>query len=961
MLENTQWLEFKQHDLLEDVQEIRDKYLVKNKLIVNHEEKNFLDELKQGLSECTTFYMSVAFINFSGLQLLLDAFKELEERGIKGKILTSTYLNFTEPKALEKLKEFQNIDLKIFVATKEMGFHTKAYIFENEKEYKIIIGSSNITQRALKSNIEWNVRVISKKEDHFAKEVILEYLILWKRTSIVDEKFLTQYNAFIKKIHRLEKTKEVQFDEYQILTPNVMQKRAVENLVRLRQMGETKALVVAATGTGKTYMSAFDVIAYHPKRMLFLVHREDILRSAEKTFRGLLRNKDVTTGIFTGTQKQAEADCVFATVHSMHLHLDKFDKDAFEYIIVDEAHHATSPSYQKILTHFKSKFLLGMTATPERCDTGDVFEVFDHNLALEVRLHEALDLELIVPFHYFGITDISGVDLSNIAIDDVVELSKRLKLNKRVDFIVEKMLFYGQDGQKRKALGFCVTIDHAMYMAQAFNQRGIPSTYLTGEHSVEQRKDIVARLEDEEDPLEVIFTVDIFNEGVDIPGINLVLMLRPTNSPIIFIQQLGRGLRKHEEKSFLTVLDFIGNHKKVFLIAIALSGSRYYDKDSLKVAVANGFGDIPGCTHIQMDRIAQENILAQLNTENFHTMKYLKEEYQAFKAMNGGRIPYLLEDYLKYDGAPNPIRFIEKEKTYLSFIQKVEKDERLVKLLIDEVFIKILKELSGKLPLKRPHEFIIINYLTTRDEISLEQAIKEIRKYVQQVEENSVVHAMQCLSRAYYDSVQIKNTINCFTYDKKLLVVTKAWKQIVEQKNYLIYIKDVVQYGLRCYANTFGDTNYGIPFFKLYEQYQMVDAAKLSLYNKIHSAFRGQGLLTNGKEYFLFIDLHKEETIKESINYKDKFINQKYFQWQTPNSTAQSSERGKNIICNQERGIHLHLFVRKYKEIDGKVQPYIYIGRGNTVQFEGEKPITIVLALEYLVPKSIYTEFIQKV
>ena len=351
----------------------------------------------------------------------------------------------------------------------------------------------------------------------------------------------------------------------------------------------------------------------------------------------------------------------------MSNHLEDFKQDEFEYMIIDEAHHASGPSYEKVMDYFRPKFLLGMTATPERCDEGNIFDIFGNNVALEVRLREALELELVIPFHYFGITDIEGIDLSDVKLQDVDEITKRLKVNERVDFIIEKMEFYGYDGDKRKGVGFCASIDHAEYMATEFNKRGIKSICLTGDNSADEREGYIKKLEADEDGLEVIFTVDIFNEGVDIPSINLVLMLRPTSSPIIFIQQLGRGLRKHKEKSFLTVLDFIGNHKKIFLIALALNGAKYYDKDSLKVAVATQFGNIPGCTNIQMDRIAQERILEQLTEENFNSMKYLKEEYLEFKKLNSGRIPYFLMDFIKYDGAPDPLKFLNKEKTYIGF------------------------------------------------------------------------------------------------------------------------------------------------------------------------------------------------------------------------------------------------------------------------------------------------------
>lgn len=937
------------------------EFLINNKLIINSEKGNLLNELKRCLRECEKFYFSVAFINFSGLQLLLDSFKELEDKGVTGKIITSTYLNFTEPKALERINKFSNIDLKVFIATKETGFHTKAYIFENRDEYKIIIGSSNITQRALKSNIEWNVRVISKKDDSFVKEVLEEYLSLWENTSIVNSEFLDSYSSFISEIKRVEKSKSIDFSHYEIIKPNYMQKRAIDNLNRLRYSGEEKALVIAATGTGKTYMSAFDVINYKPKKMLFLVHREEILRSAEKTFRKLVKNKQKTTGFLTGSRKDIKADYLFATIQSMNLHIEEFQRDEFEYIVIDEAHHSASPSYKKVMEYFKYKFLLGMTATPERCDSESIFDIFNNNVALEVRLREALELNLVIPFHYFGVTDIEAIDLKGINIDDIEEISKRLKINKRVDFIIEKMNFYGHDGEKRKCVGFCVGIDHAQYMAEEFNKRGITSVYLTSQNSPEEREYYIKRLQCEEDNLEVIFTVDIFNEGVDIPSINLVLMLRPTNSPIIFIQQLGRGLRKHENKSFLTVLDFIGNHNKAFLIAIALNGARYYDKDSLKVAVATEFANISGCTNIQMDRIAQERILEQLNEENFNSMKYLKEEYFEFKRMNGGKTPYLLMDYVKYDGAPDPLKFLNKEKTYIGFVANMEKDEELKELLQEELFLKILKELSSKLPIKRMYEFSILKYLLNNEEISREKAKNEILKYIDYVDDESVIHALNCLKGSYYDSAQLKNNVRCFDLKDEILSITWDFKKIVQNKKYRIYIEDVINYALIRYEKEFESKYYGVPFFKLYEQYQMVDAALLSNYTKIHSSFRGSGLITNGKEYFLFIDLHKEDNIKESINYKDKFLERQYFQWQSPNSTSQGSERGKNIIFNKDRGINLHIFVRKYKQIDGIVQPYIYIGKGDVLEYSGEKPITVKMKLQNIMPTSLYREFIERV
>lgn len=936
----------------------------KSKLIVNSEQTNLLKVLVSALETCEKFYFSVAFVNFSGLQLLLDALNEAKYRGVEGRIITSTYLNFTEPKALEKLKRFENIFTKVFVADRQIGFHTKAYIFEYEDYFKVIIGSSNITQSALKSNVEWNVEIISKNDETFIQQVISEFNTLWDRSIIADDFFLQDYKKFLANLKRVSLSRTAVYEKSEYIIPNSMQKRAMANLERLRDIGERKALVIAATGTGKTYMSAFDVKSVRPKRLLFIVHREEILTKTKEAYEKLLPNMEITFGMLTGTRKDFDADYIFASIQTISRHYNIFDQNTFDYIIYDEAHHVAADSYQRVIDYFDPEFMLGMTATPERGDSRSIFEDFDFNVALEVRLHDALEDDIVVPFHYFGITDIDEIDLSDVSIDDVDMITKRLKVNERVDFIIKKMKFYSHDGKTRKCLGFCASLEHARYMSEEFNKRGIPSVYLSGKDdpSTPIRQDAINRLEDSDDELQVIFTVDIFNEGVDIPSVNTVLMLRPTNSPIVFIQQLGRGLRKYQDKTFLTVLDFIGNHAKAFLIAVALHGSRYYDKESLKVAISTGFAHLPGATHIQMDKISQERILAQIDREKFTSMKYLKEEYYEFKKMNSGLVPDLLMDYYKYDGAPDPVKFITKEQSYLGFVAKVEKDQQLKQLLTDDTFNKTLKWLSSMIPLKRIYEFALLNYLKDHYSATFKQVKVEIEKWVKNVDDDSVHHTMEFLNQDYFDKMQKKRITKLINITNELVIRTPEFELLLANPTYKRYISDVIEYGLFRYEREFGNNYYGIPHFKLYEQYRMMDAALLSNFRKTHSSYRGSGLLTNGNDYFLYIDLHKEADIKESLNYNDKIIDRNHFQWETPNNTSQDSERGKNIIYNKDRRINLHLFVRKYKNIERNViEPYIYIGKGDTIDFKNERPIEVQLELEHPIPLQLYTELTEKV
>jgi len=930
-----------------------------HQLITNDFSRTMYEELTSSLSNCRSFLFSVAFINYSGLQLLLKALTESENKNIAGKIITSDYLNFTDTKSLRKLKEFKNIDTKIYLAQHDRGFHSKAYIFEYEDSYKIIIGSSNITQSALKSNVEWNVKIITKIDHAFTVKVIHEFEELWLGTTVIDERFLNEYENLIQMISESsEKEKEIFYRDHEIIA-NTMQIKAIENLRWLREHGEKRALVVAATATGKTYMSAFDVKHYKPRRVLFVVHREDILNKAEVSFKKVL-GAGIETGFLTGNRKNFTSRYLFATIQTLSNCYQQFSKKDFDYIIFDEAHHACAPTYKSVLEYFEPKFTLGMTATPERMDEMNLFDLFDNNIALEIRLREAMEADLVVPFHYFGVTEVEGIDLSTVDPENMNEIARKLCVGNRVDYVIEKMEYYGYDGQKRKTLGFCANIAHAKYMAEQFNIRNIPSNYITGDTSVPERERIISRLEDDHDPLGVIFTVDVFNEGIDIPSVNEILMLRPTNSAIIFIQQLGRGMRKFKNKEYLTVLDFIGNYKRAFLIAIALNGSRYYDKDSLLVSVQEDFKDIPGSTFVQMDPIAKEQILRQLEQENFNSMSYLRNEYLAFLSQIG-KTPYFLVDYEAFEGSPDPTRYINKKGTYYEFVcSTLGNEDDFAKYLSDYEFIKCIRQLSSFLPLKRPHEFVFLKNVI-ESKMSFTNLFEKMGAHLERIDIETCNHAINNLLLKYKDDTQKSRCFKLIVQDDDKFSVTYELGQQLSVAGKRKIILDILQYGLLRYQREFGIKDYGLPYFKLYEQYKMMDAALLSNYSKSHSSYRGSGLLTNGNNYFLFVDLEKDEDIRPSIDYDDVLYTPEHFQWQTPNSTSPNSVRGKNIIKNKERGIRLHLFARKIRTLDGAIQPYIYLGEAESTSYKGSQPITVQMKLLNSVPNSLFTELTTKV
>ena len=932
---------------------------MESKLILNGNNENVLQELSGSLIGCKRFYFNVAFVTYSGVQLLLEQLERVAKLGVKGKVVTSTYLNFTDPKAIRKIESFSNIETRIFITKKNLGFHPKAYIFEYHDYFKIIIGSANLTQSALKSNIEWNVSFISKDKEDILTQVLEEFDRIWEISSPATEQLIKKYEDFLLSLNAIEKKNDLFINDLNVIKPNSMQEDAISSLKRLRAFGEKKAVVIAATGSGKTYMSAFDVANVNPEKMLFVVHREDILNSAMKSFKKVIKTiREKKYGILSGTHKDYDADYLFSTNISLDRNIGKFSPDQFEYIIIDEAHHIGGDTYKRILEYFNPKFLLGMTATPERGDAQDIYETFDNNVAIEIRLRDALEEDLVVPFHYFGITDAEGVDYSEIKMTDIGEVAKQLQTNARVEHVIDKMDFYGHEGDKRRGIGFCISVEHAKFMSQEFNSKGIVSTYLTGFDNQVVRKDTIMKLESDSNPLEMIFTIDIFNEGVDIPSINTILMLRPTESPIVFIQQLGRGLRKHDTKSFVTILDFIGNYSKSFMLAIALNGRKFFDKDSLKVAVKTDFASLPGCTHIQLDEIAKEQILNQIENENFNSFAYCKEEYLTFKLLIGNRIPKLL-DFFSIDGAPDPMSFRDsKSKSFLDFQKRVEKENFPHNEFYSSDFaLKLLRMIEDLMPVKRLIDFLAFKLMVTQGDFSREDLRIECLKHLNRISNDTISHCLTFLSGKYFDKTDNSKYPNLGEYDSSsdCFFVSEKMKSIIPQAYTVSMILDSVHYGICRYENEFTSRELHHPDFSLYAQYNMRQVALTCNYNKKHSAFRGAGVLTFENDYFLFVDLHKEE---EATGYRDKILSQSIFQWDSPSSSQQDSGRGLKIINHQSLGINLHLFVRKFRKIDGASQGFIYIGKSMVESYIENKPILFTMALESPIPDNIYKEFV---
>lgn len=897
------------------------------KLIINDHSKGIkvLSDLKGEFNKCKEFFISVAFITYSGIIPLLETLKELEKRGVKGKILTTDYLNFSEPKALEKLLEFSNLELRVY--SKE-NFHTKGYIFKHNDHYKMLIGSSNLTQSALTKNKEWNLKVSSLEEGALIESIISEFNELWNDANYLTLDWIKTYEDIYKKqIEFTRKSKVPTLEQYK-LRPNKMQVEAIQSLNKLRQEGKDKGLLISATGTGKTYLSAFELRNFNPKRALFIVHREQIAKQGLDSFKNVFGDTK-TMGILSGTKKELNKDFLFSTVQTLSKGevLNSFRKDEFDYIIIDEVHKAGAKTYQKIISYFTPKFLLGMTATPERSDDFDIFKMFDYNVAYEIRLKQALEEDLLCPFHYFGVSDITV---------DGQELTEKtdfsyLVAEDRVNHIIEKIKFYGYCGERVKGLVFCSNKDEAKELSEIFNSRGYKTVALTGDDSQEKREIAIRRLERDNraDSLDYIFTVDIFNEGVDIPAINQVIMLRPTKSAIVFVQQLGRGLRKNKGKEYVVIIDFVGNYNNNFLIPIALSGDRTFNKDTLRKYVLEGTRVIPGCSTINFDEISKKRIFKAIDTANFNDIKLIKENYFNLKKMLG-KIP-ALRDFDNHESI-DPIRIFEKLGSYYNFLSKYEK-EYAIKLSGDEaLFIEFIsKKLAQG---KRPHELLMIKNILNNEHNLIEKLRNDLKSlYNIDFKYTTETNVINVLTNTFPTGSMKKTYEKCVFIDKEgnEYKISEEFKKCIRNPIFKDMVLELVNFGLKRYndnfKNRYKDTN-----LKLYEKYTYEDVCRLLEWEKGEVALNigGYKYDKNTKTYPVFINYDKQDSIVDTINYEDRFNSESNLIAISKSGRTSTSDDIVKIYNAKKDGTKIYLFVRKNKD-DKISKEFYFLGEINAI------------------------------
>ena len=897
-------------------------------LLLNNEEagQKVLSHILGELNSCEEFRFSVAFLTKSGIAVLMNTFKELEERNINGKILVSQYLNFTQPHALRDLLKFNNLDSRIVT---NRNFHAKGYLFKKEEQFNLIVGSSNLTANALSSNTELNIKITATPESKIIKEVIKEFDSEFSNAVQLDEKFISEYESVYKEIESRRSQVGVESiqNKSSVVIPNSMQREALKNLELQRMRGVDKSLLISATGTGKTFLSAFDVQASDAKKILFVVHRANITQKAMESYKRIFGDQK-TMGLYSGKSREKEADFLFSTVQTINReeHLKQFSKDYFDYIIIDETHRAGAKTYQRILDHFSPKFILGMTATPERTDGYDIFSLFNHNIAYEIRLQKAMKEDLLCPFHYFGVTDIK---VNGEVLESASDFN-HLVSEERINKIDEKIKFYGTDDNTLRGLIFCSKVDECKAISEALNKIGYKTRALSGDDSEEERANAINDIESD-DPnkkIDYIITVNIFNEGIDIPRLNQVIMVRPTQSAIIFVQQLGRGLRKAERKEYLTVIDFIGNYQNNYLIPIALYGDTSYNKDTIRKLMASGSSLIPGSSTINFDKISKARIFESIDSSNLKLKKDLVQDYQLLK-FKTGRIPSMV-DFLDY-GSRDPSLYVEYSKSYYNFVADQEEE---YESKLNPSQSKLLEFFSMHInDGMRVEESIILERLIQQGFISYDDVKAIIRKnYGYEANDKTILSAVNGLNLKFVTereggngktlSINEKYGLRIVSESENKITIDSMLKDALTSTIFTKFLKDNTEYALKTFGNKFSADKFQDGFI-LYQKYSRKDVFRILNWEQNPNPQTVGGYFKSKDEsnIAIFINYHKEEDISASTDYKDSFIDNTTFTWMTKSN--RTLEAPEVRVIREYNGLRIPLFIKK-SNAEGK--DFYYMG-----------------------------------
>lgn len=927
------------------------------KLLINNREENVLATVIDELHKCQSFAISVAFITESGLASLKAHLYELKQRGVTGRILTSNYLAFNSPKMYQELLKLENVEVRV---TNVSGFHAKGYIFDHPHHTSLIIGSSNLTSNALKVNYEHNILLSSHRNGDIVYKVKKQFDELWEASDLLTTEWIATYQETYQprpfqqllKVEKEQLALQQKIQNAQAIVPNLMQREALKSLDEIRARGEERALIISATGTGKTIMSALDVRAYQPKRFLFVVHNEGILRRAMEDYQKVLGDEPASAfGLLTGNQKSLESKYIFATIQTISKPdvYEQIDPSHFDYIVFDEAHRAAAGSYQRVFDYFTPQFMLGMTATPERNDTLNVFEVFHYNVAYEIRLQEALESDILCPFHYFGVTDYI---VDGMRVDDTNAL-QQLTSDSRLEHILEKTAYYGYSGDSLKGLIFVSQKKEAYELASKLTERGIPSKALTGEDKQSTRLDVIQQLKDGQ--IHYIITVDLFNEGIDIPEVNQVIMLRATASSIIFVQQLGRGLRKSSNKDYVTVIDFIGNYKNNYLIPIALSGNQSQNKDTYRKFLTDS-AVLNGVSTINFEEVAKKKIYDSLNDAKLNAMTNLKEAYYNVK-QRIGRVPLMMDFIDQNSIDPLVITSNANIKNYHLFLHKLKETDVTLSDNASKNLVFLTREVAPGL--KSAEHYVLTRLI--EGEARKQELLDFVAEYDESVAMADITTALRILDFSFFNKT-IEKTYGTPLIEVKGEVVdlTETFKSQLDNDSYRDYVEDILR--LAQYNN---EVHYeGQSDLIIYKKYSRKDFLKIKNFKNDESS-TVYGYKVKDDMVPIFVTYHKQDDISETTQYEDEFLSQNEMKWFTRANRHLRTEEVQKILHHQAANRIIYLFVKKE---DAEGTQFYYLGTAHVIKDtevettmpNGAPVVTMHLSLDRPVRDDIYRYLVKQ-